>query len=405
MSLGQIGAAVLFVALYAAMVREWVHRALAALAAATLAVAGGILSPREALAAVDWNTLVLLFGLMLLAGALEEAGWFRRFGDWARRRAGASPRRLVALFALVAAVASAVLPNLAVVLVLAPPLVSAVEALGTDPVPPLVALVTAANFGGMATLVGDPPNVLIGTAAHLSFGAFVAALGPPAVLAVAVGVAWAARTLPRGGQAAVPPPTPAARQPAVLGVLVLTVLGFVLAPRIGWPVGMVGLAGGVAAALLSGREAERVLAGVDWGTILFLGGLFVVVGGLERQGIVAWLAARLGPYAHGAGFVPLVLAGAAVVSALLDNVPLVAAAIPVLARTAGGSAAWWALAAGAAIGGNATLIGSSANLVAASVAAERGLSLDFGTYWRRARGVSAAAVVLTGLWLLATKGG
>jgi Na+/H+ antiporter NhaD/arsenite permease-like protein len=406
MAWGSAAAVALFVGLYAVMVREWVHRALAALAAATLAVAGGLITPGEALAAVDWNTLVLLFGLMLLAGAVDEAGWFRRFGDWARRRAGASPRRLLVLFALVAAGASAVLPNLAVVLVLAPPLVSAVEALAADPVPPLVALTTAANFGGMATLVGDPPNVLIGSAAHLSFEAFLVALGPPAALAVAVALLWTARTLPARGAAFAVPPSPPARRPAVLLVLLLTVAGFLAAPRVGWPVGLVGLAGGVTAALVGGREAERVLAGVDWGTILFLGGLFVVVGALEHQGVIAALASRVGPYTRAAAFVPLVLAGSAVVSALLDNVPLVAAAIPVLGAAAGsGAAPWWALAAGAGIGGNATLVGSSANIVAASVAAERGFSLSFGTYWRHARGVSAAALGLAGLWLVVTQGG
>jgi Na+/H+ antiporter NhaD/arsenite permease-like protein len=401
-----VGATVLFVALYALVVREWVHRGLAALAAATLAVVLGILSPRQALAAVNWDTLVLLFGLMLLARALDEAGWFRRFGEWARRRAGTSPRRFVILFVLLAAVLSAVLPNLAVVMVLAPPLLVALEALGTDPIRPLVGLVTAANFGGMATLVGDPPNVLIGTATHFSFDAFVLALGPPAAVAVAQGAIWAARTVPVGGEMPTPPSAPVPRDRAVLlGILALTVLGFVTAPRMGWPVGLVGLAGGVAAALLSGRRAERVLAGVDWGTLLFLGGLFVVVGGLERQGIIAWLAARVGSYARDGAFVPLVLGGTAVVSALLDNVPLVAAAIPMLARSAAGPAVWWALAAGAAIGGNATLIGSSANLVAASLAAERGLALDFPTFWRQARGISTTALVLTGLWLWATQGG
>lgn len=401
-------ALVIFGLLYVMLVGEWVHRAAAALAAALAVVFGGLLPPARAVAAVDWNTILLLFGLMVLVSLGEEVGLFPALASWVRQVTGPSPWGTILGFMIVVAVLSSVLPNLSVILILGPALFTAAEHLDMDPVPLLVFAIMASNLAGLATLVGDPPNILIGTAAGLSFTQFVTHLGPLALVLVLMVVGYARLALKAPDRPAArwhPTSIPHPRRGWALGVVLgATLVGFILQSDLGLPVGLIAVAGATLALLLVGGDVEHHLREVDWGTLVFFAGLFVVVGALVRAGVIraagTWLLAQ-----HlGDGLPVALLVATAVCSAVLDNIPIVAAAIPLVSGIVAqdpqyGLTLWLALATGAAVGGNATLLGASANLVGVSLARTRGYALSFKTYLRWSLPLSGATLAVAVAWL------
>ncbi|MCY0879195.1 MAG: SLC13 family permease [Firmicutes bacterium] len=382
------------VALYVLLVGDWVHRAWAALGLAALLVASGTLSLSKALASIDWNTLELLGGMMVLVSLLKDAGLFGWLGFQALRWSRQSAVRLLAIFYGLTAVISSVLDNVTTLLLLAPVLIQAAEALDLDPVPLIMAMIVASNLGGVATLIGDPPNILIGTAAGLNFLEFVQLLGPVALLMVAAVGILLPRWLkpPRLDSQVKPvavgaPPPVSPRLKWLLGILALVLAGFglqhVLRVRVGW----IALGGAALALPWADAPWRGWKDRVDWGTLGFFAGVFVLVGGLQSTGwigrvahVLAW--PQLGPW------LPLVLfGGTGIFSALLDNVPLVAALIPILYDLHGQSSGfrvelWVAVGLGAAVGGNATIVGASANVVAQGLLGEHGYRLTFGRYAR-----------------------
>jgi Na+/H+ antiporter NhaD/arsenite permease-like protein len=403
----------LFAALYVLLAAEWMHRALAGLLAAVAVVAFGLLTPGQARAAVDFNTILLLFGMMVLAALLEEAGLFRHLAWLGARWGGGSPRRLLLLFVVLTAALSAVLPNMTVVLVMAPVMVSAAEGVGWNPVPLLVLDAIASNIGGMATLIGDPPNILIGTAATMTFGDFLRYLLPPAAILTVVVVSAAGVGIKPGTSSPRPlAPVETSASPALaplLTVTAATLAGFLFQPRLPLPLGLIAVLGAAAGILVVGADVERVLAAVDWSTVIFFVALFIVVGAMVHQGVVEaatrWiLARRLGPA------LPLVLlAGTALLSAFLDNLPVVAAMIPMVERVLAGEprygqTLWIALAIGAAVGGNATLYGAAANVVAASLAKARGYRLSFREWARVGVPLTAGLLLVSAIWVAALGG-
>jgi Na+/H+ antiporter NhaD/arsenite permease-like protein len=404
----------LFAALYVLLAAEWMHRALAALLAAVAVVAFGLLTPAQARAAVDFNTILLLVGMMVLAALLEEAGLFRHLAWLGARWGGGSPRRLLVLFIVLTAALSAVLPNMTVVLVMAPVMVSAAEGMGWNPVPLLVLDAIASNIGGMATLIGDPPNILIGTAATMTFGDFLRYLLPPAAILTVLVVSAAGVGIKPGTSSRRPLPTvETSSSPALvplLAVTAATLAGFLFQPELPLlPLGLIAVLGAAAGILVVGADVERVLAAVDWSTVIFFVALFIVVGAMVHQGVVEaathWvLGRRLGPA------LPLVLlAGTALLSAFLDNLPVVAAMIPLVERVLAGEprygqTLWIALAIGAAVGGNATLYGAAANVVAASLAKARGYRLSFREWARVGVPLTAGLLLVSAIWVAALGG-
>lgn len=397
------------VILYILLIGDWFHRAWAALGVAGALVVSGVLPWRDALLAIDWNTVELLAGMMVLVGILGEAGLFLRLGRWARERAGGQPWRLLWIFYGLTAVVSAVLDNVTTVLLLSPALIRAAEEMDLDPVPLLMVEVVASNLGGLATLIGDPPNILIGTAANLSFLQFVRYLGPAAILllgGVAVILPRVVRLAPepKAGRTAAPAPAElsprpplAARLPGLLGILGLVLTAFVLQRRLGISPGLIAVFGALLALGFARPPLKPLIKLIDWGTLGFFVGIFVLVGGLDHSGLIHALAMKLTMPAWGPWLPLLILGGSAVFSAFLDNVPLVAALIPLLAqimvRHPGyGLELWLALALGAAIGGNGTIIGASANVVVQGLAYEYGYPLDFRRF--AAFGLKVAGLTL-----------
>lgn len=403
-------AVILFVALFVILVSEWMHRALAAMLAALAAVTLGLLTPVQAVNALDWNTLVLLFGLMLMVALLERAGLFLVLADFARRVAGPYPWRLVLAFMAVTVLVSAFLPNLMALMIIGPALMSSAEGLGLDPIPLLIVTVIASNFGGLSTLIGDPPNILIGTAANLHFGAFFVEVGPIALMLLVVLAVYLRATLhlPRGKATSrtVREPLPTPRHMVVLlAVFALTIVAFLLAPSLGMPIGVIGLGGGLVSVLVVGPDFEDLLKTVDWSTLMFFGGLFVVVGAMVQQGVIQAVAHWLITLQLGPWLAVAILVGSALCSAVLDNIPIVAAAIPLIRSMLAthpqyGTSLWVALAVGAGVGGNATLYGASANVMVSSLAKVRGYTLTFKDYLRWGLPITGITLVAASLWMM-----
>ena len=391
MTIGAWMTLAVFVGVYLLLATEWVHRAVVALVAALLVVVLGLVPLSRVPAAIDWNTLGLLFGLMILVLLMESSGLFGVLASLLWRGAGASAAWLVTGLLVIIGVVSAFLPNLTVILVFGPMVLATADTVGLPPVPLLILAVAVSNLGGLATLIGDPPNLLIGTGANIGFAGFAAYAAPLAALLIVAVIVWTRMLLP----------IPRRRLPAVTGqehtarpglrrllvVFLLTVTGFVAAGPLHLPLGLVGLAGGAGAVAITGADLRSLFTRVDWATLAFFAGLFTVVGSLETQGIIGLAARGLLSLSVGPALPLVVMTGVALLSAFVDNIPIVAAAIPMVDlitqhHPGFGLTLWFALAIGAAVGGNATLVGASANVVAAGLAKARGYSLSFGEYWR-----------------------
>jgi Na+/H+ antiporter NhaD/arsenite permease-like protein len=409
LSAGGLVSVALFVGLYVVLVTEWVHRAVAALLAAVAAVALGLISPAGAAGALDLNTLILLLALMVLVAVLEHEGLFVFLAERAERWGGGSPRRVLIIFLVLVALVSAFLPNVTVILILGPALITLAEGFGLNPLPILILGVVASNLGGMATLVGDPPNILIGTAASLDFVDFLRYLAPLAVVLVVLTILRVTRQETARIEAGTD------REPVfrrarshhfwpLLAIAALTAASFVLQPSLGMPIGLLALLGALLAVLVVGSDFDTLMTKVDWSTLAFFAGLFVVVGALVHQGVVASLSSWILAWNLGPWLGVVVLLGTAVLSALLDNLPIVAAMIPLVDRLTAAHPAyfpglWVALAIGAAVGGNATLYGAAANVVAGSLAKARGYRLSFRDWMRTAGPLTMGLLVVAVAWM------
>ncbi len=404
---------------YALILTERVPRVVAALAGAVAMVLAGIAlgfySERQALDAVDFNTLALLAGLMVFVSLFKRTGAFEAMALWLTRLTRANPVRLLAALSLLAALLSTVVNNVTVILFMVPITLTIAASLGLSPVPFILAEALFSNIGGVATLIGDPPNVLIGSAAGLGFVDFLVNLGPivlgvsAASLAVVVG-------LFRGQlRAAGPVPPPAAagavKSPAnlkrLLWVLSIGMGLFFFADVLGLSPGLVALLIAAASLLWVRSEVEEIVAEIEWPLMVLFAALFVIVGGLEAVGALEVVAEAFGRLAQADARVAAValLWLSALFSAVIDNIPFTVVMIPILqhlqAMGVDGAALWWALALGVGLGGNATPLGSTAGLFVISFSARTRLPIRFGL-WVKTGGlvtlVGLAVATLMMLW-------
>ena len=411
-------ATTIFVVTYAVIISERLDRTVVALAGGALMIAFGVLDQEQAVGAIDFNTLALLVGMMILVNILKRTGVFRYAGWRTAIAVGGNPWRLMVGFALFTAVASAFLDNVTTILLMVPVTIAICDDLGFDSRPFLITQVIASNIGGTATLIGDPPNILIGSATGLDFLAFLTNLGPLVVLLVPLAIAgfW----LVYGRADRLPRPSLAARQALAkadvrvhignapllrksLSVLALTILGFILHGALHLEAGTVAMFGAILLLLLSRVDLHEILAEVEWPTIFFFVGLFVLVGGLEEIGLLDRIARRAVSLTDGdvTLTVLIILWFAAVVSAIVDNIPAVATMIPLtfsvarllfpelaeldnqaLAAHPDVAPLWWSLALGACLGGNGSLVGASANVVAVGIAERRNEPIGFWGFTR-----------------------
>jgi Na+/H+ antiporter NhaD/arsenite permease-like protein len=412
---------VAFVAAYVLIATERIHRVAAALWGAAAMVVLGAVDARTAFfseeTGVDWNVIFLLLGMMLIVGVLRQTGVFEYLAIWAAKRARGRPFAVLVMLVVITAVASALLDNVTTVLLIAPVTLLVCDRLGVAPVPYLIAEAMASNIGGTATLVGDPPNIIIASRSGLSFNDFLVHMAPIATLLVVVfvGLCW---LLFRKGLAHDPE-----RAAAVMGldereaiqdrallvrslvVLALVLAGFMAHSVTGLEPSVVALMGAGALVALSRLEPRDYLRDVEWPTLVFFAGLFVMVGALVHVGVVERVGHALSDAVSGRLLLgsTVILWGSAALSGLIDNIPYVATMAPIVRDLAGGvgadqqhQALWWALALGADLGGNATAVGASANVVILGIAARNDHPISF---WRFTKyGLVVAAVTVAVAW-------
>lgn len=419
-------AVVVFAAAYVLIATERVHRLIAALGGAGVLLALGIVGSDDAFfsheTGIDWDVIFLLAGMMIIVGVLRRTGVFEYVAIWAAKRANGSPLRVMVLLVLITAVASAFLDNVTTVLLLAPVTLLVCERLGVAPVPFLIAEVLASNIGGTATLIGDPPNIIIGSRAGLSFNDFLVNLGPIILIELAA-FTLMLRWLFRGSFTADPD-----RMASVLAlnereaisdhrlllkcaaVLLAVFVGFVGHSVLHIAPSVVALLGAGLLVLISGVEPRHYLASVESETLLFFAGLFIMVGSLVKTGIIGDLAGLAADATDGQALlaVLLVLVVSALLSGLVDNIPYVATMSPLVADLvqsipdAGhATALWWALALGADLGGNLTAVGASANVVVIGIAKRNDTPISFWRFTRTGMVVTAITIAIAApyLWL------
>ena len=405
-------AAVVFAGALALIALEWAHRTKVALAGAVLMVLVGVLDQEQAIEAVDWATLGLLTGMMVIVGLTERTGVFTYLALRVAQLSGGSPLRLVFLLAGVTGLFSAFLDNLTAILLVVPITLLLADLLRMPAVPLVVVEIVASNIGGTATLIGDPPNIMIGThVAELTFFDFIVNLAPVAALTLAVTTAivylvYRGRlsiSSERVDEVANLDPARDMRQrPYVkrsIAVLLGTIVAFFLHAPLHIEPAVVAVAGAAVMLLVAADDVEDALERVEWSTIFFFVGLFVMVGGLESQGIVQEVAGLLGDVTDGSRTAEamVILWGAAAGSALVDNIPFTAAMIPVVDELQAGQdfddTNWWALALGACFGGNATIVAAAANVTASGILERTGQPLSFTRFL--AIGIPVTLVSLT----------
>jgi len=424
-------AAIIFVVTYLLIVAERINRSIIALLGAGLMVVCGVLTQDEAVRGIDFNTIALLTGMMILVSISRRCGMFEYLAIWSAKRGRAQPWAILAMLSLVTAVVSAFLDNVTTVLLIAPVTLSVTRELEIPAYPFLLSEVFASNIGGTATLIGDPPNIMIGSAADLSFNDFVIHLTPVIAIIMAVQLAithliWGmnfraacearARVMARDERSAIVDP---GLLRISLVVLAAVMAAFVLARPLHLEPGTIALFGAAVLMLAHNIEHHREMeqqtlkvtatfGDIDWITIFFFIGLFIVVHGVEAAGILDIAARRLlaATGADRTAAMLVILWGSAVISAIADNIPFVAAMIPLIKGMAPHlgnvehvAPLWWALSLGACLGGNGTLFGASANLAVAGIAERAGVRFSFLMFTKYGLGLMLVSIAISNLYI------
>ena len=399
METSTIVAIVIFVAAYALIISEKIHRTIIGICGAMLMILLGIISQETAIHHIDFNTLGLLMGMMVIVNITSETGLFNYLAIWAAKKVKAKPISLLVALSILTAVCSALLDNVTTVLLTVPITFSITKQLNVDVKPFLIAQILSSNIGGTATLIGDPPNIMIGSAVkELTFAAFIENLVIISLINLILITAIFV-LLYRKHLTTKPELKALVMQEnewdelkdilllrKCLFVLGLVILMFFLHSLTGLESSLIAIAGAFLLLLLVGKEefVEHAMHGVEWPTIFFFIGLFIAVGGLVETGVIRDLAVQ-GVNLTGGDVTKtsmLVLWMSAIVSAFLDNIPFVATMIPLIQDMGAMGVSnlepvWWSLALGACLGGNGTIIGASANVIVAGMAAERGVPMTF----------------------------
>ena len=417
----EIVAGLIFLAIYALIVTEKIHRTLAALLGASLMIILRVVDQREAFASVDFNVIFLLAGMMIIANITAKTGVFQWIAVEAVRRAGGRPYALLVLTSLVTAVVSAFLDNVTTVVLLTPVVFFIAQRLEISPVPFLISQVLASNIGGTATLIGDPPNIIIGSQMGKDFNDFLVNLAPAAVAALVVYLflaRWlfgselraATTTLDAEDIQRLVDEERRIADPRLMrisgAVLGFTILGFLVSRLFGLEGATIALTGAVVLMIVAREDVHEILKTVEWPTLFFFVGLFIVVGGVVKTGIIGDLAHAVLTFTGGRTDVAalVVLWMSAAISAIVDNIPYTITMVPLiqeLGQTVNVEPLIWALALGANLGGNATVVGASANVVVASMSEARGYPITFTSYLRYGVPATLATMVVAtiDIWL------
>ena len=379
------------------------HRTVIALFGALLMILLGVITQEQALEGVDFNTLGLLIGMMVIVAITKHSGVFQFVAIWAAKMGKGKPLSIFFILGLITAVFSAFLDNVTTVLLIVPVIFVIANNLKISPLPFLIGAILFSNIGGAATLIGDPPNIIIGSSAGLTFNDFLVHMGPIAIVlmivtsailwvryrkTVVASIAAQKRIMKFDPKEAI---TNWELLKKALFVLLLVMVGFFTHSMTGFEGATIALAGAALLLMLTLDDPEEHLRDVEWTTIFFFVGLFILVAGLEHVGVIhsvaVWLLDATG--GHPLGTAMTILWSSAVFSAIVDNIPFVTAMVPLihdigeLSGIALGPL-WWALALGADIGGNATIVGASSNVVVKGMADQAGYRIGFWQYMKAA---------------------
>jgi Na+/H+ antiporter NhaD/arsenite permease-like protein len=394
MNIDLLLALIVFVVTYVAIAVEKVHKTLVALAGAMAVLLLGLVSQEEAFEGVDWNVIFLLAGMMIIANTLSRTGIFQWMASKVIDQAKGEPFRVLLLLSAMTAVLSAFLDNVTTVVLMVPLTLFVTKALSITPVPYLISEILASNIGGAATLIGDPPNIIIGSASGLDFVAFLLNMGPPALIVYLVFMGLIALFFRR--ELHVPQERRLEamalseeglikdRRLLVQGLVVLGLVlaGFLLHSILHLEAATVAMSGAVLLLYVSRAEVHEAITEIEWTTLLFFLGLFILVEALIKVGFVEIAARSVLDLTGGdlSWTAILLLWGSGIGSAIIDNIPYTATMVPIvqeLGRTMPVEPLWWSMALGACFGGNATAVGASANVIVLSLAERAGYRISF----------------------------
>ncbi len=413
-------AATVFVIAYALIATERINKTGVALAGAMAMFFLPVINSHEVFysedTGIDWDVIFLLLGMMIIVGVVRQTGVFEYVAIWSAKRAKGSPLRIMMLLVAVTAFGSAFLDNVTTVLLIAPVTLLVCDRLAISPVPFLIVEAFAANIGGAASLVGDPTTIIIGTGAGLSFVSFLANMAPAVIIVLGALIALLPRMFPGAFT------VDAARVADVMSldereairdrrllmqcgiVLVVVFAGFVAHKEIHMEPSLVAMVGAGILVVISGLSREFYLSSVEWETLIFFAGLFIMVGALVKTGVISQLA-HLASHATGgnAWLTTLLILGVSFLfSGFVNNVPYAATMTPIVAEFASAGhtpnnhgVLWWALILGTVLGGNLTAVGASANIVVMGIAERVGNPVSFWEFTRKGAVVTAVSLAIS----------
>lgn len=410
----------IFLVIYALIISEKIHRTIVAMIGGLLMVTLGIVDQETALHHIDFNTLGLLIGMMIIVSITADTGLFKFIAVWAAKKSKGDPVRILIALVLITAIGSAFLDNVTTVLLMVPVTFSITRQLRVPPMPFLITQIIASNVGGTATLIGDPPNIMIGSAVkELTFMAFINNLTPITMIIMVIYIPIFIFLFRKQIQT-----TPELTKSIMdldekeliadhkllrksLTVLGFTILGFFLHQLLHLESATVALVGAFVLLLITGEHMmEQALTKVEWTTIFFFVGLFVLVSGLVETGVIAKLAAQAIELTDGNVVATslLILWLSAIGSAFLDNIPFVATMIPMIQEMGNMGVSnleplWWSLALGACLGGNGSLIGASANLIVAGMSGKEGHPIKFLHYFKYGFPLMILSIIISSFYV------
>ena len=414
----KIVAVAVFLIVILLIITERVHRTAAAMAGAMVLILTGVMSADKALSYIDFNTIGVLVGMMIFVAIVRRSGMFEYIAVRAAKAVHGDPWKIMVAFTLITAVLSAILDNVTTVLLVGPMSIAIARMLKIDPVPFLMGQILASNVGGTATLIGDPPNIMIGSAAHLSFMDFLditgfAVLFILAVLILLMKIVYEKKielgTVDTGAIEKLDPSksiTNRALMKKGIIVLICVIVGFMFHDKLGIESSVIALTAAAVMLIIGREDVNEAIQDVEWTTILFFMSLFVVVGGLTETGIIKELASKIIDATNGHPMVTMLvlLWASALLSSILDNIPFVATLIPlILAMQADGidvTSFWWAISLGACLGGNGTMIGASANVVLSDISTKHGYPITFKSYLKVGMPFMLLSIVISTVFLV-----
>ena len=418
MLIKQVIAIIIFLVVMLAIISEKVNRAIAAMAGALLMIIFNILSVEQGLHHIDFNTIGVLIGMMLFVSVVKNSGVFEYIAIFSAKKSKGDPWKIMLCFVILTAVLSAVLDNVTTVLLIGPMTIVITQILNINPTPFLVTQILASNIVGTATLIGDPPNIMIGSAANLSFADFIINLGPIVLIILFLTILCfkfmfkkqlfvddkAKEKILNLDEKKAIKDKPLLIKSIIMIIFIL--LGFILHNVLNLESSIVALTGATIMMFIGKQDVDEILSSIEWSTIAFFGGLFVIVGGLVEVGIINNIAQYLisATSGHLVLTMLVILWLSAIISSFLDNIPFVATLIPLILTMQGQGIdvmpIWWATSLGACLGGNGTLIGASANIVLANVGQKNGYPISFKDYFKIGFPLMIFSILISTIYLL-----